>query len=180
MSSSHDHHCHHEHDSANSQPTVAVADAEYWTCPMHPEVQQDGPGACPFCGMALEPVGLSVDQGPDPELIDMSRRFRISVALTAPVFIIAMAEMIPGLALESLASQTVLQWLQFLLATPVVLWGGWPFFVRGWQSIVNRYLNMFTLIGLGVAVSYLYSTVALLVPQIFPAAFRGTDGHVSC
>ena len=179
MSASHDHHCHHTHEAADGQPVVAAADVEYWTCPMHPDVHKDGPGACPFCGMALEPVGVSVDQGPDPELIDMTRRFWVSAALTAPIFVIAMAEMIPGLALESVFSKTRLQWVQFLLATPVVLWGGWPFFVRGWQSIVNRYLNMFTLIGLGVSVSYLYSSVALLSPQIFPATFRGVDGHVA-
>ena len=146
---------------------------------MHPEVQQDGPGTCPFCGMALEPVGISVDQGPDPELIDISRRLWVSAALTVPVFIVAMAEMIPGLALESAFSQAQVQWFQFVLTTPVILWGGWPFFVRGWQSIVNRYLNMFTLIGLGVSVAYVYSTVALISPQIFPAVFRGVDGHVA-
>ena len=179
MSESHDHRSHHEHDSASRQPIVVAADAEYWTCPMHPEVQQDGPGTCPFCGMALEPVGISVDQGLDPELIDMSRRLWVSAALTVPVFIVAMAEMIPGLALESAFSQAQVQWFQFVLATPVVLWGGWPFFVRGWQSIVNRYLNMFTLIGLGVSVAYVYSTVALIRPQIFPAVFRGVDGHVA-
>jgi Cu+-exporting ATPase len=176
---SHDHHCHHDHAATSGQPTVAATDAEYWTCPMHPEVREDSPIPCPLCGMALEPVGISLEQGPDPELIDMSRRLWISVALTAPVFIIAMAEMIPGLALESVFDQTQLQWIQFVLATPVVLWGGWPFFVRGWQSIINRHLNMFTLIGLGVAVSYSYSTVALISPQIFPGAFRGADGLVA-
>ena len=179
MTDSHEHHCHDEHEAAGKQTVVAAADAEYWTCPMHPEVHEDSPGPCPLCGMALEPVGISLDQGPDPELIDMTRRFRISALLTAPVFVIAMSEMIPGLALEAVLSQTRLQWLQFLLATPVVLWGGWPFLVRGWQSIVNRYLNMFTLIGIGVSVAYLYSVVALLSPQIFPASFRGADGLVA-
>ena len=174
-----EHHCHHSHESASSKPTVAAADAEYWTCPMHPEVREDSPVPCPLCGMGLEPVGISLDQGPDPELTNMSRRFWISVVLTAPVFIIAMSEMIPGLALETVVGQTRLQWMQFLLATPVVLWGGWPFFERGWQSIINRHLNMFTLIGIGVAVSYSYSTVALLRPQIFPATFRGIDGAVA-
>ncbi len=179
MTDSHEHHCHDEHEAAGKQTVVAAADAEYWTCPMHPEVHEDSPGPCPLCGMALEPVGISLDQGPDPELIDMTRRFRVSALLTAPVFVIAMSEMIPGLALEAVLSQTRLQWLQFLLATPVVLWGGWPFLVRGWQSIVNRYLNMFTLIGIGVSVAYLYSVVALLSPQIFPASFRGADGLVA-
>ena len=179
MTDSHEHHCHDEHEAAGKQTVVAAADAEYWTCPMHPEVHEDSPGPCPLCGMALEPVGISLDQGPDPELIDMTRRFRISALLTAPVFVIAMSEMIPGLVLEAVLSQTRLQWLQFLLATPVVLWGGWPFLVRGWQSIVNRYLNMFTLIGIGVSVAYLYSVVALLSPQIFPASFRGADGLVA-
>ncbi|MDX1404972.1 MAG: copper-translocating P-type ATPase [Woeseiaceae bacterium] len=171
------HCCHHEH--AAPQNAVPASEADYWTCPMHPEVRNDGPGTCPFCGMALEAARVSLDQGPDPELIDMTRRFWVSAVLTLPVFILAMQEMIPGLTLDSILSVERSQWLQFLLATPVVLWGGWPFFLRGWQSIVSRHLNMFTLIGLGVAVAYSYSTIALLVPQWFPAAFRAADGTVA-
>ena len=172
-------HRHHEGDAAASRAAVGAGDAEHWTCPMHPEVQEEGPGACPLCGMALEPVGISMEQGEDPELTDMRRRFWSSAALTLPVFIVAMAELIPGLALESRFTQEELQWFQLVLASPVVVWGGWPFFIRGWQSIVTRHLNMFTLIGLGVAVAYLYSAVAVFVPQIFPEAFRGTGGRVA-
>lgn len=174
-----EHQCHHDHGAAARQPRIAAGDAEHWTCPMHPDVKQDGPGTCPFCGMALEPVGISLDRGPDPELIDMTRRFWISVVLTVPVFIVAMSELIPGLALEAMFSQAQLQGFQFFLAAPVVAWCGWPFFVRAWQSIVNRYLNMFTLIGIGVAVAFVYSTVAFVSPQIFPDAFRGVDGQVA-
>lgn len=174
-----EHHCHHDHSAAARQPQVGAGDAEFWTCPMHPDVKQDAPGTCPFCGMALEPVGISLDQGPDPELIDMTRRFWVSVVLTVPVFIVAMSELIPGLALEAMFSQVQLQGFQFILAAPVVAWCGWPFFVRAWQSIVNRYLNMFTLIGIGVGVAFVYSTVAFVSPQIFPDAFRGVDGQVA-
>jgi Cu+-exporting ATPase len=173
----HDHCCHHE---AHSSGPVEIPDeVDFWTCPMHLDVQQDGPGTCPFCGMALEPVGVSLAEEDDTELNDMRRRLWISAAFTLPVFVLAMGDLIPGLDLATLMSQRQLQWSQFLLASPVVLWGAWPFFVRGWQSIINRYLNMFTLIGLGVAVAYLFSTVALLVPDIFPPAFRGADGQVA-
>jgi len=173
----HDHCCHHE--AQTSGPVEIPDEVDFWTCPMHLDVQQDGPGTCPFCGMALEPVGVSLAEEDDTELNDMRRRLWLSAALTLPVFVLAMGDLIPGLDLATLMSQRQLQWSQFLLASPVVLWGAWPFFVRGWQSIVNRYLNMFTLIGLGVAVAYLFSTVALLVPNIFPAAFRGPDGQVA-
>jgi Cu+-exporting ATPase len=167
------HCCHHDH-----QPVTEIPDqVDFWTCPMHPEVQQDGPGTCPYCGMALEPVGVSLEED-DTELRDMQRRLWVSACLALPVFLLAMGELVPGVNLQQF-DQGLLQWAQFLLATPVVLWGGWPFFVRGWQSIVNRYLNMFTLIGLGVAVAYLYSTVAILAPDIFPPAFRGIDGQVA-
>jgi Cu+-exporting ATPase len=172
-------HCHHEHQAGAEPAASSVSDASQWTCPMHPEVLSDEPGSCPLCGMALEPLTVTAEETEDHELTDMQRRFWASVVLTAPVFMIAMADIIPGRPLESLATPRILQWAQFLLALPVVLWGGWPFFQRGWQSIINRHLNMFTLIGLGVGVAFLYSSVALLVPGVFPASFRGPHGDVA-
>ncbi|MGE5189835.1 MAG: heavy metal translocating P-type ATPase [Gemmatimonadota bacterium] len=150
-----------------------------WTCPMHPEVVRDAPGSCPICGMALEPRTVAVAEEENRELVDMRRRFRVSVILTAPLFLIAMAEYIPGRPLDGLLPGRTLSWVELALATPVVLWGGWPFFVRGWQSIVNRSLNMFTLIGLGVAVAYGYSLIAALFPGIFPPSFRDASGMVA-
>ncbi|MBI4501532.1 MAG: heavy metal translocating P-type ATPase [Gemmatimonadetes bacterium] len=149
-----------------------------YTCPMHPEVVQDRPGACPICGMALEPRTVTADEGPSPELVDMTRRFWVSVALAMPLLLSGMAEMIPSLHAQSVLSPAWRKWLELALATPVVLWGGQPFFERGWASLVNRSLNMFTLIALGVGVAYLYSTVATLFPGAFPAAFRNPDGRV--
>jgi len=150
-----------------------------WTCPMHPEVVRDAPGDCPKCGMALEVRTVSGEEEENPELVDMRRRFRMSLALTVPLFVVAMGEHVPGRPLESLVSPQALGWLELVLATPVVLWGGWPFFVRGWQSVVNRSLNMFTLIGLGVGVAYLYSLIAKLFPAIFPPSFRAEGGGVA-
>jgi P-type Cu+ transporter len=153
---------------------------EKYTCPMHPEVVQMGPGSCPLCGMALEPMAISADQEENPELIEMTLRFWVSVALSLPVLVIAMADVLPVLAsIEGLAAPKTWQWAELLLTTPVVLWGGWPFFVRGWQSIVNRSLNMFTLIGLGVGVAYFYSVIGTVLPGIFPISFRGTGGEVA-
>lgn len=149
-----------------------------YTCPMHPEIVRDAPGTCPICGMALEPRTVSLEDDENPELTDMQRRLRVSTALTLPVFFLGMSDLIPALPISQIVSGEVLVWLQFLLATPVVLWGGWPFFVRGWQSVVNRSLNMFTLIALGVAVSYVFSVIATLFPQIFPHSFRGHGGTV--
>ena len=149
-----------------------------YTCPMHPQIVRDGPGACPICGMALEPRVASVDEGPNPELVDMTRRFWIGVALTVPVLLLGMADAIPGLHLERVLAPEWRTWLAFALATPVVLWGGKPFFERGWASLVHRSLNMFTLIALGVGVAYVYSAIAALFPAIFPPAFRSTDGTV--
>ena len=143
-----------------------------YTCPMHPEVVQDGPGSCPICGMALEPLEAAEEDEQDPELTSMSRRFWISAALTLPVFGVAMSEMIPGQPLQARVSAQVLVWLQLALATPVVLWGGWPFFQRGWASIKTLKLNMFTLIALGTGVAYAYSLVATLAPGLFPPAFK--------
>jgi len=142
---------------------------------MHPEIVQDQPGSCPICGMALEARGVPVGDEDDTELTDMNRRFRVSLLLSIPVFVLAMGELIPGIDLP----KRTLVLVQLFLATPVVLWGGWPFFVRGWQSVVNRSLNMFTLIGLGTGVAYIYSLVATFFPSIFPPSFRGADGGVA-
>jgi P-type Cu+ transporter len=147
-----------------------------YTCPMHPEIQQQGPGTCPICGMALEPMMVSADSGPSHELADMTRRFWIGLALAVPVLILEMGGHLTGLTM--MLGQQLSNWLQLLLATPVVLWAGWPFFVRGWQSLKTRNLNMFTLIAMGTGVSWVYSVVATLAPEIFPAAFRQMDGAV--
>ena len=147
------------------EPVIAApATKTEWTCPMHPEIVRDQPGSCPICGMALEPRTVALEEGPNPELVDMTRRFWISAVLTGPLLIGAMGGFIA-------------QWIELALATPVCLWGAWPFFVRGWASIVNRSLNMFTLIGLGVAVAYGYSVVATLFPDLFPAGFREESGE---
>jgi Cu+-exporting ATPase len=153
----------------------APADTIY-TCPMHPEVRQVGPGSCPICGMALEPEQVSLDDGPDPEMIDMTRRFWIALALTLPVFVIEMGS---HLGLMHLVPPTWSNWISFVLATPVVLWAGAPFFKRGWQSLVTRNLNMFTLIAMGTGVAYVYSVVGTLVPELFPPAFRDMHGAVA-
>ena len=143
---------------------------------MHPEIRQVGPGSCPICGMALEPVLATADAGPNPELADMTRRFWIGLALTLPVFALEMGGHLTDLHMW-LGSQTS-NWIQLVLATPVVLWAGWPFFVRGWASVRTRNLNMFTLIAMGTGVAWAYSVVATLVPGLFPAAFRTMDGAV--
>ncbi|MBS9478691.1 heavy metal translocating P-type ATPase [Ancylobacter sp. VKM B-3255] len=155
-----------------------VPEGTEFTCPMHPEIVQIGPGTCPICGMALEPMLVSLDDGPNHELIDMTRRFWIGLALTLPVFALEMgAHLIP--ALHHLVPPAISAWVQLVLATPVVLWAGAPFFVRGWQSVVTRHLNMFTLIAIGTGVAYGYSLVAVLAPGLFPATFRGPDGSVA-
>jgi len=170
----------HPHAAPMPLPPPAAstaADRREHTCPMHPEVRQIGPGACPKCGMALEPVEVTLDEQ-NPELEDMERRFRWSVGLSAPVLAVMMSEFLPGQPLQHLVPPAMMTWSQFLLATPVVLWGGWPFFVRGWASIVNRHLNMFTLIALGVGAAYVFSVVATLAPGLFPASFRTHGGQV--
>jgi P-type Cu+ transporter len=161
------------------EPDVVVAPATKteWTCPMHPEIVRDAPGSCPKCGMALEPRTVTIEES-NPELSDMSRRFWVSAILTVPLVVFAMTKHIPGL---NWYSHDVLRWgtwIELALATPVVLWGGKPFFERAWSSVVNRSLNMFTLIGLGVAVAFLYSLVATIVPGLFPASFRDHAGTV--
>ena len=150
-----------------------------YTCPMHPEVISDKPGSCPKCGMALEPVTISLDEEDNPELRDMTLRFWISAALALPVFIIAMSEMIKGQPLQQIIPPRTLTWIQLILATPVVLWGGMPFFQRAWASVINRSPNMFTLIGLGTGVAYIYSLIAALFPHTFPDAFRNEAGEVA-
>ena len=155
----------------------AVPEGTIYTCPMHPEIRQVGPGSCPICGMALEPVTVTVETGPNPELVDMTQRFWIGLILTVPVVALEMGGHLTNL--HMLLGQQLSNWLQLLLATPVVLWAGWPFFVRGWNSIVTRNLNMFTLIALGTGVAWVYSVVATAAPGIFPAAFRGAEGSVA-
>ncbi len=160
-------------DPESPLPTTKV---EY-TCPMHPEIVRSEPGSCPICGMALEPRTVTAEEEENPELTDMTRRFWVGVALTAPLLIVAMADMLPGMPVRHWLPGDWLAGIELVLATPVVLWGGWPFFQRGWTSIVNRSTNMFTLIALGTGVAYLYSVVATGFPQIFPESFRGMGGR---
>ena len=158
---------------------AARSDVEY-TCPMHPEIVQIGPGSCPICGMALEPRVFSLDSEEDTsELDDMWRRFWVSAVLTLPLLVLTMGEMLPGNPVMAYLSPRTFSWVQAILATPVVLWGGLPFFARGWASVVNRSPNMFTLIAIGTGAAYLYSVVALLFPGVFPAAFRGHMGEAA-
>jgi Cu+-exporting ATPase len=159
-------------------PAQVAAAKQTYTCPMHPQIVRDGPGSCPICGMALEPTAVSLEDEENVELKDMTRRFWVCVVLSVPVLAIGMSELIPGEPLQRLGPMSTLGWLQLALASPVVLWGGWPFFVRASQSVVNRSLNMFTLIGLGVGVAYVFSVIAVVAPQLFPASFRGEGGAV--
>jgi Cu+-exporting ATPase len=158
------------------EPKPAAADAPaatVYTCPMHPQVRQDHPGACPICGMALEPAVITAQTGASPELADMTRRFRIGLALALPVFVLEMGGHLAG---HGLIDPVVSAWIQFVLATPVALWAGWPFFVRGWRSLRTRNLNMFTLIALGVGAAWLYSVTAVILPGLFPPAMRAGHG----
>jgi P-type Cu+ transporter len=165
-----------QQQAAPDKREPAAADHIIYTCPMDPEVRQVGPGTCPICGMALEPEQVSLDQAPDPELIDMTRRFWIALPLTLPVVAIEMGHHI---GLMNLVSPIWANWVSFVLSTPVVLWAGAPFFGRGWRSVVSRHLNMFTLIAMGTGVAYLYSVVGTLAPQLFPAGFRDMHGAVA-
>jgi P-type Cu+ transporter len=158
-------------------PAVGGTRVEY-TCPMHPEIVRSEPGSCPICGMALEPRTVAATEEENPELVSMTRRFWVSMALTIPVLALGMSDLIPGQPLQQFLSMRALGWMEFVLAAPVVLWGGWPFFERGWMSLVNRSLNMFTLIALGTGTAFVYSVIAVLFPQIFPATFRGMNGEV--
>ena len=155
----------------------AVSEEDLYTCPMHPEIKQNGPGFCPICGMALEPVTVTGEEA-NAELADMTRRFKISLVLTAPLLLVAMSDLIPGQPVQHALSPAVLKYIQLALATPVVLWGGWPFFQRGWHSVVNRSLNMFTLIAVGTGVAFFYSVIATFFPEIFPHSFRSHGNEV--
>jgi P-type Cu+ transporter len=159
-------------------PSAPALKTEY-VCPMHPEIVRPEPGSCPICGMALERRTVSLEEEANPELVDMTRRFWISAVLSTPLLLFAMVEFIPGQPVHRWFSPHALNWFQLALASPVVLWGGWPFFQRGWASIVNRSLNMFTLITIGVGTAYVYSIVAALFPELFPNAFRGPEGEVA-
>jgi P-type Cu+ transporter len=160
-----------------SRPQADVPEGTIYTCPMHPEIRQIGPGSCPICGMALEPELATADAAPNPELADMTRRFWVGLGLVLPAIILEMGGHLVGS--HSWVDQTLSNWIQLVFTTPVVLWAGWPFFVRGWQSLVTRNLNMFTLIAMGVGVAYAYSVVATLAPGIFPPTFRSLDGAVA-
>ncbi len=162
---------------AGAKAAQPVAAGVIYTCPMHPEIRQQGSGSCPICGMALEPLAVAADHKPNPELIDMTRRFWIGLALAVPVAALEMGGHLTGLTM--ILGQQFSNWVQFVLATPVVLWAGWPFFVRGWQSLLTRNLNMFTLIAMGTGVAWVYSVVATFAPDIFPTAFRQMDGSVA-
>jgi P-type Cu+ transporter len=159
------------------QPAAPAATDVIYTCPMHPEIEQIGPGTCPICGMALEPKGVSVSDGPSEEYLDMRRRFVVSALLSAPLAILVMLRHFWPASVE-LAGGRTLDWVELAVATPVVLWGGWPFFVRGWQSVRRRRFNMFTLIALGTGVAWAYSLVGAVAPEVFPHSFRTHDGGV--
>jgi len=164
---------------ASEPPAAQAAEGARYTCPMHPEIVRDAQGPCPLCGMALEPIAISAEPEESPELLDMRRRLRVSVAFTLPVFLAAMSEMLPGASLRDTLPGGLFVWGQLALATPVVLWGGLPFFERGWASVRSRSPNMFTLIALGTSAAYLYSVVATIAPEMFPSSFRGPDGRVA-
>jgi Cu+-exporting ATPase len=160
--------------------SLSLGQPTRYSCPMHPEVVQDGPGSCPICGMALEPVEAAGESlADDPEYRDMRRRFVVAVALSIPLLFVAMGDMLPGRPVSAMLGDAARPWIEWLLATPICLWAGWPFLQRAWTSLKTRHLNMFTLIGLGVAVAYLYSVVATVAPGLFPAAFRNADGQVA-
>ncbi len=161
----------------HGEPVEPVAPGTMYTCPMHPEIRQQGPGDCPICGMGLEPEEVSLEDGPSAELTDMTRRFWVGLLLAFPVLILEMGGHLIGI--DHIISPQTNNWIQLALATPVVAWCGWPFFVRGWKSVLSRNLNMFTLIAMGTGVALIYSLVATLVPQIFPDAFRQVDGSVA-
>lgn len=181
--SGHDHHGHdhHGHHPESGQPssiyTQTVPEGTVYTCPMHPQIRQIGPGNCPICGMALEPVIATAESGPSEEYLDMRRRFWVGLVLSLPVLVLEMGAHLTNL--HMLLGPQTSNWLQMILATPVVLWAGWPFFQRGWQSLVTRHLNMFTLIAMGTGVAWLYSVVATVSPGIFPATFRAVEGSVA-
>ena len=172
----HEHHEHHQHHApsprAEPPPGVTAGTKLEWTCPMHPEIVRDAPGNCPICGMALEPRTVTLEEVEDVHLKDVTRRFWVSLALSVPLVATAMAEMLWGMEFRHAVNESLFAWGQFALATPVVLWGGWSFFVRGWTSFRTLRLNMYSLIGLGVAVAFLFSVFAVLFPDALPEAFK--------
>lgn len=161
--------------SGKPRPEPMATPGAMWTCPMHPEIRQEGPGTCPICGMALEPEEPSLDDAPNPELVDFTRRLWVAGVLTIPLLVVSMFAEMLGLHVVSPAASP---WIQLALTAPIVLWAGAPFFVRGWQSLRTRHLNMFTLIAIGVGAAFLYSLVATLAPGIFPDTFRTHGGMV--
>lgn len=164
---------------AHRQVAENAPSGTIFTCPMHPEIVQEGPGTCPICGMALEPMGIPTgDEGPNPELIDFRRRFWVGAVLAVPLLVLAMGPFVGLGFVRDLLGERPTLWTELVLGTPVILWAGWPFFVRGWNSVVSRNLNMFTLIGMGVGAAYSFSVVAVLMPGIFPAGFRDAEGNV--
>jgi Cu+-exporting ATPase len=165
-------------DPVSIDVTQSASKTEY-VCPMHPEIVRDAPGYCPICGMALEPRTVTLAEAPNVELISMTYRFWVSVGLTTPIFLMAMSDLIPGHPLQRFLSMREITWIEFALSTPVVLWGGWPFFERGAASIARMKLNMFTLIAVGTSAAYGFSLVAILAPEIFPASFRESDGSIA-
>jgi Cu+-exporting ATPase len=167
------------HVSEPEAASSALPSSRRYTCPMHPEIVRDAPGSCPICGMALEPMMPSEADDESPELHDMQRRFWVSAALSLPLVVFVMSDMIPGRPLDGALSPRLLAWIEFALGTPVVLWGGWPFFVRGFESLRTRSLNMFTLIAIGTGSAFVYSVAAIFAPDAFPASFRGEDGRVA-
>jgi Cu+-exporting ATPase len=168
---------HYLHKSPIGQQPAAAPEGTIYTCPMHPQIRQDGPGSCPICGMALEPELVTLDNQPNPELADMTRRFWVGLGLALPAVVLEMGGHLMGG--HSWVDPTLSNWVQLVFATPVVLWAGWPFFVRGWQSLVTRNLNMFTLVAMGTGVAYVYSLVATVAPGIFPPVFRSHGGAVA-
>jgi Cu+-exporting ATPase len=162
------------HMEKQTQKALSGAGAIY-TCPMHAQIRHREPGNCPVCGMTLEPLVVTVEDSPNVELRGMSRRFWVGIVLTIPVFVLEMGSHVPALGLQHLVSPRTSSWIQFVLSTPVVLWAGWPFFQRGWASVVNRSLNMFSLITLGTGTAYIYSLFATFAPNLF--LFRVSRGH---
>jgi P-type Cu+ transporter len=168
----------HEEHAAMAAAAAASGETMQWTCPMHPEIVRDGPGSCPICGMALEPMTITLEEPANPELDDMTRRFRVSVLLGAPILLLMVADLLPGAPLGGFAHSDLRHWIEMVLATPIVLWCGRPLLARGWDSLRTRNLNMFTLIALGVGAAYGYSVVAVFAPGIFPLEFRDAAGRV--
>jgi Cu+-exporting ATPase len=168
-----------EHFLSGGHKQESLPKGTKYTCPMHPEIVRDGPGDCPICGMALEPMGIpAADEGPNPELVDFKRRFLAGAVLTVPLLVLTMGPFVGLGFVRDIFGERATLWIELILGTPVILWAGWPFFVRGVKSVINRSLNMFTLIGMGVGAAYLFSVVAVLVPGIFPDGFRDAEGNV--